>query len=122
MIGSIRRECLDHVIILNPRHLRRVLRVDLAYYQRSRTHLGLNKDAPDTAMGAHYFIRDNELHFEDAASGDKDFIVVEGATHGFAPCTACENTPASSPTASGTSSTTSRSGSTPGSDSPQKTT
>ena len=45
------------------------------------------------AMGAHYFIRDNELHFEDAASGDKDFIVVEGATHGFAPCTACENTP-----------------------------
>ena len=46
-----------------------------------------------TAMGAHYFIRDNELHFEDAASGDKDFIVVEGATHGFAPCTACEKTP-----------------------------
>jgi len=46
-----------------------------------------------TAMGAHYFIRDNELHFEDAASADKDFIVVEGATHGFAPCTACETTP-----------------------------
>ncbi len=46
-----------------------------------------------TAMGAHYFIRDNELHYEDAASRDKDFIVIEGATHGFAPCTACENTP-----------------------------
>ena len=47
VIGSIRRECLDHVIILNPRHLRRMLRAYLAYYHRSRTHLGLNKDAPD---------------------------------------------------------------------------
>jgi pimeloyl-ACP methyl ester carboxylesterase len=46
-----------------------------------------------TAMGAHYFIRDNELHFDDAASADKDFVVVEGATHGFAPCTACETVP-----------------------------
>jgi hypothetical protein len=45
-------------------------------------------------MGAHYFIRDNELHFDDAASADKDFVVVvEGATHGFAPCTACETVP-----------------------------
>ena len=42
-----------------------------------------------TAMGAHYFIRDNEIHFEVAASADKDFIVVEGATHGIRPCTAC---------------------------------
>jgi hypothetical protein len=47
VIGSMRRECLDHVIILNPRHLRRILRAYLAYYHRSRTHLGLNKDAPD---------------------------------------------------------------------------
>ena len=47
VIGSIRRECLDHVIILNATHLRRVLRAYLAYYHRSRTHLGLNKDAPD---------------------------------------------------------------------------
>jgi pimeloyl-ACP methyl ester carboxylesterase len=46
-----------------------------------------------TAMGAHYFIRDNEIHFEVAASADKDFIVVEGATHGIRPCTACERTP-----------------------------
>lgn len=41
VIGSIRRECLDHVIILNERHLRRVLRDYLDYYHRSRTHLGL---------------------------------------------------------------------------------
>src|ERR1700704_7039547 len=47
VIGSIRRECLDHVIILNQRHLRRILRAYLAYYHRSRTHLGLRKDAPD---------------------------------------------------------------------------
>ena len=46
-----------------------------------------------TAMGAHYFIRDSEIHFEDAASADKDFVVIEGATHGTTPCTACETTP-----------------------------
>src|SRR3954468_18401010 len=44
-------------------------------------------------MGAHYFIRDNERHFEMAKSKDKDFIVIEGAVHGFTPCTACEQTP-----------------------------
>jgi pimeloyl-ACP methyl ester carboxylesterase len=46
-----------------------------------------------TAMGAHYFIRDNEIHFERAASADKEFITIEGATHGSTPCTACEKTP-----------------------------
>jgi len=46
-----------------------------------------------TAMGAHYFIRDNEIHYEVAASRDKDFVVIEGATHGIRPCTACEKTP-----------------------------
>ena len=48
VIGSIRRECLDHVIIFNERHLRRVLRDYLDYYHRSRTHLGLEKDCPVT--------------------------------------------------------------------------
>ena len=47
VIGSIRRECLDHVIVLNERHLRRVLRKHLAYYHRSRCHLALGRDAPD---------------------------------------------------------------------------
>jgi transposase InsO family protein len=46
VIGSIRRECLDHIIVFNERHLRRVLRAYVAYYQRSRTHLALGKDAP----------------------------------------------------------------------------
>jgi pimeloyl-ACP methyl ester carboxylesterase len=45
------------------------------------------------AMGAHYFIRDNERHYDMAASRDKDFIVIEGAVHGFTPCTECERTP-----------------------------
>ena len=44
------------------------------------------------AMGGHYFIRDNEIHYEVAASDDKDFIVVEGATHGMTPCEACSRT------------------------------
>ena len=45
-IGSIRRECLDHVIVLSERHLRRLLASYLDYYHRSRTHLSLSKDSP----------------------------------------------------------------------------
>jgi hypothetical protein len=45
------------------------------------------------AMGAHYFIRDNEIHYEVAASADKDFVVIEGATHGITPCVPCEQFP-----------------------------
>ena len=47
VIGSIRRECLDHAIVLNQAHLRRVLTIYSRYYHRTRTHLGLEKDAPD---------------------------------------------------------------------------
>lgn len=46
-----------------------------------------------TAMGAGYFIRDNEIHYELAASPDKDFVVIEGALHGATPCDECEETP-----------------------------
>lgn len=46
LIGSIRRECLDHVIVLSETHLRRMLRGYLEYYHHSRTHLALAKDAP----------------------------------------------------------------------------
>jgi hypothetical protein len=48
LIGSVRRECLDHVIVLGERHLRRRLTVDLTYYHGARTHLALAKDAPTT--------------------------------------------------------------------------
>jgi putative transposase len=47
LIGSIRRECLGHVLVLNERHLRRILTRYFAYYHRARTHLALDKDAPD---------------------------------------------------------------------------
>ena len=46
LIGSIRRECLDHVIVFGERHLRRILAGYLAYYHESRTHLSLEKDTP----------------------------------------------------------------------------
>jgi len=44
IIGSIRRECLDHVIILDERHLRRELSAYFDYHHQSRTHLSLGKD------------------------------------------------------------------------------
>jgi len=46
LIGSLRRECLDHVIVLHESGLRRLLRSYVEYYDRSRTHLALDKDAP----------------------------------------------------------------------------
>ena len=47
LIGSIRRECLDHIVIVNEKHPRRVLRDYLSYYSDARTHLGLGKDCPE---------------------------------------------------------------------------
>jgi transposase InsO family protein len=46
-IGSLRRDCLDHIIGVNERQLRRVIRSYVDYYHRDRTHLGLEKDAPE---------------------------------------------------------------------------
>jgi hypothetical protein len=46
LIGSIRRECADHVIVLGGAHLRRVLKCYADYYNNFRTHRSLNKDAP----------------------------------------------------------------------------
>ena len=47
LIGTLRRECLDHVVVLNETHLRRLLREYLIYYHGARTHLSLEKDAPE---------------------------------------------------------------------------
>jgi transposase InsO family protein len=47
LVGSIRRECLDHVIVLGEAHLRVILKAYFLYYHRTRTHLSLGKDAPD---------------------------------------------------------------------------
>ena len=46
LIGSMRRECVDHVIVLNERSLQRILRSYIDYYHHWRTHLSLGKDAP----------------------------------------------------------------------------
>jgi len=46
LIGSIRRECVDHIIILSEAHLRRILKSYARYYNETRTHLALHKDSP----------------------------------------------------------------------------
>jgi putative transposase len=48
VIGSIRRDCLDHVIVFDEDSLRRTLRSYFSYYHRSRLHLSLDKDSPDS--------------------------------------------------------------------------
>jgi transposase InsO family protein len=46
LIGSIRRECLDHIIVSGEAHLRRILKSYARYYNETRTHLALDRDAP----------------------------------------------------------------------------
>jgi transposase InsO family protein len=46
LIGTLRRDCLDHVLIFGEQHLRRVLALYAEYYNEARTHLALGKDAP----------------------------------------------------------------------------
>src|ERR1700740_1408030 len=46
LIGSIRRECLDHIIVLGEADLRRILKSYARYYNETRTHLALDQDAP----------------------------------------------------------------------------
>ena len=46
LIGSVRRECTDHVIVLGESHLRRIVSLYASYYSGARTHLSLAKDAP----------------------------------------------------------------------------
>jgi putative transposase len=48
VIGSIRRECLDHVVVIGERHLREILSKYVDYYNGTRTHLSLSKDAPES--------------------------------------------------------------------------
>ena len=47
-IGSVRRECLDHVVVLTADGLRTILNSYVAYYTNARTHLSLGKDSPET--------------------------------------------------------------------------
>jgi Integrase core domain len=54
LIGSIRPECLDHIVILGEDHLRRVLAAYAAYYNDVRPHLALARDAPLSRPVQHY--------------------------------------------------------------------
>ncbi len=51
VIGSIRRECLEHVIVFNEESLRRTLHLYLSYYHKARLYLSLEKDSPDPRPG-----------------------------------------------------------------------
>src|SRR6266404_5870455 len=57
LIGSIRRECVDHVVVFGERHLRHVLLSYLNYYNEVRTHLSLEKDAPVSGGLHHQYVR-----------------------------------------------------------------
>ena len=52
LIGSIRRECLDHIVVFGEAHLRRILAAYTGYYNELRTHLSLGKDSPGPSAGA----------------------------------------------------------------------
>ena len=67
VIGSIRRECLDHVIVLNERHLRAILLSYIDYYQRSRTHLALGKDTPERRSVQPAWRREDRWRFHRSA-------------------------------------------------------
>jgi transposase InsO family protein len=77
VIGTLRRECLDHVIVVREQHLRRILRKYLQYYHSSRTHLALGKDAP-------------EPHRRESIEGGKVIAVpiVGGLHHRYTRCAA----------------------------------
>jgi len=77
VIGSLRRELLDHVIVLNQRHLKRLLSSYLGYYHPWRTHRSLGQDAPDG--------RPIRLANPDQIAG---FPVVQGLHHYYLPRTA----------------------------------
>ena len=70
LIGSIRRECVDHFIVLGEAHLRRILRAYARYYNNSRTHWPLDKDAPvsrpiqwDGSMSSHAILGGLHHHY-----------------------------------------------------------
>ena len=52
LIGSIRRECLDHLVVLSEAHLRRILQAYAGYYNKIRTHRSLDKGCPRVSPGS----------------------------------------------------------------------
>jgi len=54
LIGSVRRECLDHLVVSEERHLRGILKTYASYYNELRTHLSLGKDAPKSRRSQNF--------------------------------------------------------------------
>jgi len=69
LLGSFRRECLDHVIVLNETHLRGILQEYVRYYNTQRTHLAISKDSPEPRVVQ--------------ANGEIDKVSVVGGLHHF---------------------------------------
>jgi hypothetical protein len=83
MIGSIRRECLDHVIVYDARGLRRVLNV--AYYLKSPTDLSLNKDTPVSRLVVSHADSDIVAIPEPASRQRYEHRAVKRCAHRFLP-------------------------------------
>ena len=60
-VGSVRRDLLDHVIVLNQRHLRGLLKEYIRYYHEDRTHLGLGKDTPSSRVATSVRPRESKI-------------------------------------------------------------
>jgi hypothetical protein len=74
LIGSIRRECVDHIIVSGEAHLRRILRSYARYFNEIRTHRSLNKDAPVSLA------RSSGLESLNHMRSSEEFIII---TFGF---------------------------------------
>jgi hypothetical protein len=76
-MGTLRRECLDQMVIFGEAHLRRILSAYAAYYNQARTHLALQKDAPlqqqhpkanSMSMASTAVCTENSIHVEEMGS------------------------------------------------------
>jgi Integrase core domain len=96
LIGSVRRECTDHVIALNAEHLRRILVKYATYYNAMRTHVSLGKDAPRTRLIeslAAYIIDTLESRFRSdrcvRLRGKAVFLAIGGRAPKWEPLNGC---------------------------------
>ena len=95
LIGTLRRDCLDHVLIFGARHLRRIQTSYSCYYNETRTHLSLDKDAPlgravqrdgtivatPILSGLHHCLRADMIFGKDKHHGRKDILGHRIASH-----------------------------------------
>ena len=97
LIGSIRRECTDHLIVVNAEHRRRILAKYATYYNEARTHVSLGKDAPYTSDRAvrRYCCASHSWRAPPSITHEFEFSEATGAAAGCRSlsrprCTACD--------------------------------